>query len=64
MTFYALKTFFSRLSPVHEHKHVCTVCMKSECSCERSSSNRTADMINLDIHKPLETVITSNTPVH
>lgn len=63
-TFYAFKQFFSQFSPVHDRKHVCTVCMKSECSCDQPSPNDTADLINLNIHKPLETVITSNSLVH
>lgn len=58
VNFYTFKKFFAQFSAVHDQKKVCTKCMKIECSCEKSTSSDLADLINLDIHKPLETVIT------
>ena len=55
--FYKFKNFFKQFSATHDHKKVCTKCMQIECSCDKSTSSDLADLINLDIHKPLETVI-------
>lgn len=49
---------FMQFNSVNEHKLVCTKCMKMDCPCEQSTSSDQADLVYLDIHKPLKTVIT------
>ena len=59
-SFYAFKKFFQQFKSDQKHVKVCTKCMlaKATCSCAASSDD-TADLISLNIQKPLETILSS-----
>ena len=64
-TFYRLKRFFERQTPVHSRKKICLTCHKTkeECTCE-DLNLPTADLVHLDITKSVETVLSSKCPVY
>ena len=55
-SFYHFKKFFEQFRQIHSHQKICLICESSQCSCVATGSNE-AHLINLEIHKPLEVII-------
>ena len=60
-TFYRLKKFFERQTPIHSRRKICLSCntVKEECTCQNLQSP-TADLVHLNIRKSMETVLSSD----
>ncbi len=55
-SFYIFKKFFQQFKGSYTHKRVCLKCKKDDCSCDNL---QTAHLVHMDIHKPLQTVMSS-----
>ena len=55
-SFYKFKKFFQQFNPVHNYQKVCIKC-KGSCSCDSRSQSDMAHLVQLDIRKPLEKLI-------
>jgi hypothetical protein len=55
-TFYHFKNFFESFSEEHIHQKVCLKCNAAECLCPPAN---TAHLVNLEIKRPLEVIISS-----
>lgn len=62
-SFFRFKKFFQRFKEInqcHTLKKVCLECMKDVCSCgNATSSTNIAHLVNVEIHKPLQAIISS-----
>ena len=56
-SFHNFKKFFQQFQPAEEHVRVCLQCMERTCTCSSSSDH--ADLVNLDIRKPLRSIVSS-----
>ena len=55
---YKFKKFFQQFNPIHDHRQICLKCKESDCLCANLSVNNTAHLVNVEIQKPLEKIIT------
>lgn len=58
-SFYKFKKFFQKFNSVISHETVCGTCQLKDCSCDSPSSVASGHLVELPIHKPLQTILSS-----
>ncbi len=57
--FYQFKKFFQLFSHDHVHQKICLKCKKSDCLCPQLSPENTAHLVNIEVRRQLEIIISS-----
>ena len=59
-SFYKFKKFFQQFHPIHHHHEICVQCQENTedvCSCTDVNQENIAHLVHLEIHKPLEQIL-------
>jgi hypothetical protein len=58
-SFFYFKKFFQMFTQDHVHHRVCLKCRAMDCACPEVEPNDLAHLVNLEVGKPLEVIISS-----